>query len=58
MLKNTGPLLWIHDEQRDIAAMTFRFKDKESPRTYISSLVHSIHVTIKNLFWLTSNLRC
>lgn len=44
MLKKMGPLLWIHEEQRDIAAMTFRFKDKESPRSYISSLVHSIHV--------------
>lgn len=44
MLKKTGPLLWIHEEQRDIAAMAFRFKDKETPRSYISSIVRNIHV--------------
>ncbi|XP_044760344.1 insulin-degrading enzyme [Coccinella septempunctata] len=40
MLKQLGPLKWVHDENRDIGEMTFRFKDKESPRGYISSLVH------------------
>ncbi|KAJ8935785.1 hypothetical protein NQ314_012635 [Rhamnusium bicolor] len=42
MLKKEGPLKWIQDENRDIGQMIFRFKDKESPRSYISSLVHSI----------------
>lgn len=44
MLKNEGPKKWIQDENRDIAHMVFRFKDKESPRMYISSLVHSLQV--------------
>ncbi|XP_018331415.1 insulin-degrading enzyme [Agrilus planipennis] len=42
MLKDVGPLEWIQEEQKDIAAMIFRFKDKESPRTYISGLVHHL----------------
>lgn len=45
MLKNDKPFKWIQDEQRDISAMVFRFKDKESPRTYISSIVHNLHVS-------------
>lgn len=44
MLKDHGPLLWIQEEQRDIAAMSFRFKDKESPRSYIVGLVHNMQV--------------
>nr|XP_022903817.1 insulin-degrading enzyme [Onthophagus taurus] len=42
MLKDAGPLLWIQEEQRDISAMTFRFKDKESPRSYIVGLVNNL----------------
>ncbi|CAH0553954.1 unnamed protein product [Brassicogethes aeneus] len=42
MLKKEGPLQWIQDENRDIGQMSFRFKDKESPRGYISGLVHSL----------------
>ncbi|XP_056631781.1 insulin-degrading enzyme isoform X2 [Diorhabda carinulata] len=42
MLKREGPQKWVQDENRDIAQMIFRFKDKESPRGYISSLVHSL----------------
>ncbi|KAL3284944.1 hypothetical protein HHI36_019075 [Cryptolaemus montrouzieri] len=42
MLKDQGPLKRIHDENRDIGDMTFRFKDKESPRSYISALVHML----------------
>lgn len=44
MLKASGPLLWVHEEQRDILAMGFRFKDKESPRSYIVSLAYSLQV--------------
>ncbi|XP_045464651.1 insulin-degrading enzyme [Harmonia axyridis] len=40
MLKHNGPLKWVHEENKNIGEMTFRFKDKESPRGYISSLVH------------------
>lgn len=43
MLKQTEPHLWLHEEQRDIAAMNFRFKDKESPMSYISNVVHNLH---------------
>lgn len=43
MIKDTGPLLWIQDEQKHIAAMTFNFKDKESPRSYIVNIIHNIH---------------
>lgn len=32
----------MHEENRDIGQMIFRFKDKESPRGYISGLVHSV----------------
>ncbi|KAI4457948.1 nardilysin [Holotrichia oblita] len=42
MLKESGPLPWVHEEQRDILAMGFRFKDKESPRSYIVSLAYSL----------------
>ncbi|XP_028137935.1 insulin-degrading enzyme isoform X1 [Diabrotica virgifera virgifera] len=42
MLKKEGPQQWVQDENKNIGHMIFRFKDKESPRTYISSLVHSI----------------
>ncbi|XP_065170967.1 insulin-degrading enzyme isoform X2 [Atheta coriaria] len=42
MLKQSPPIRTYHDEQRDIAAMTFRFKDKESPRSYIESLTHKV----------------
>ncbi|XP_018580177.1 insulin-degrading enzyme [Anoplophora glabripennis] len=42
MLKKEGPKKWVQDENRDIGQMIFRFKDKESPRGYISSLVHNL----------------
>ncbi|CAG9815290.1 unnamed protein product [Phaedon cochleariae] len=42
MLKQEGPLKWVQDENKNIGQMVFRFKDKESPRNYISSLVHSL----------------
>lgn len=44
MLKKEKPLEWIQKEQQDIYAMVFRFKDKESPRSYISNIVHDLHV--------------
>lgn len=44
MLKREPPLKWVHEEQKDIYSTVFRFKDKESPRNYISSVVHNIHV--------------
>lgn len=44
MLRDTGPLLWVHEEQKDILAMGFRFKDKESPRSYVVALAYSLQV--------------
>ncbi|RZC37709.1 insulin-degrading enzyme, partial [Asbolus verrucosus] len=45
MLKTQGPQKWVQDENRDIGSMLFRFKDKESPRSYISGLVHTLQIT-------------
>ncbi|XP_023021581.1 insulin degrading metalloproteinase isoform X2 [Leptinotarsa decemlineata] len=42
MLKTEGPQKWVQEENRNIAQMVFRFKDKESPRNYITSLVHTM----------------
>ncbi|XP_060526171.1 insulin-degrading enzyme [Cylas formicarius] len=44
MLKKEKPLKWIQDENRDIGNMTFRFKDKESPRNYISNVVNNLQL--------------
>lgn len=46
MLKDVGPQKWVQDENKNIGQMIFRFKDKESPRNYISTLVHSLQVSI------------
>ncbi|XP_033611295.1 insulin-degrading enzyme-like [Cryptotermes secundus] len=43
MLKRDGPKEWIFQEYKDIGAMHFRFKDKESPRSYVSDTVHNLH---------------
>jgi len=44
MLKQDGPKEWIFEEYKDILSMNFRFKDKESPRSYVSNMVHNLHV--------------
>uniref|UniRef100_A0A0B7AYG5 Insulin-degrading enzyme n=2 Tax=Arion vulgaris TaxID=1028688 RepID=A0A0B7AYG5_9EUPU len=38
MLREKGPQEWIFKECQDLAAMSFNFKDKESPNAYTSSL--------------------
>ena len=45
MLKQDGPKEWIFQEYKDILSMNFRFKDKESPRSYVSNMVHNLHVS-------------
>lgn len=45
MLRKTEPKLWLHEENRDILNMHFRFKDKEAPSVYISNIVQNIHVS-------------
>uniref|UniRef100_A0AAR5Q891 Insulin-degrading enzyme n=1 Tax=Dendroctonus ponderosae TaxID=77166 RepID=A0AAR5Q891_DENPD len=42
MMKREKPQQWVQDENRDIGNMIFRFKDKESPRSYISNIVNSL----------------
>ncbi|XP_071090018.1 insulin-degrading enzyme-like [Haliotis cracherodii] len=43
MLKAEGVKEWIFKECQDLSAMAFRFKDKERPRGYVSSLSGMIH---------------
>lgn len=50
MLKAQGPQKWVQDENKDIGNMLFRFKDKESPRGYISGLVHTLQVRFNIIF--------
>ncbi|VVC46432.1 Hypothetical protein CINCED_3A022791, partial [Cinara cedri] len=38
MLKREGPQKWFHDENKNISAMQFQFKDKESPLEYVVRL--------------------
>ncbi|BFZ09211.1 hypothetical protein BsWGS_12249 [Bradybaena similaris] len=38
MLRQEGPQEWIFKECQDLAAMSFNFKDKESPKSYTSAL--------------------
>ncbi|XP_054708191.1 insulin-degrading enzyme-like [Uloborus diversus] len=38
MLKKEGPQEWIFQECKELAAMTFRFKDREKPQLYTCSL--------------------
>ena len=43
MLTAHGPQEWIYTEKRDIAEMSFRFKDKETPMSYTSALAGRMH---------------
>ena len=43
MLRKTKPQKWIYDECRNIYSMSFRFKDKERPQGYVSSLASDLH---------------
>jgi insulysin len=51
MLERDGPKEWIFQEYKDIVSMHFRFKDKESPRSYVSNTVHNLHVS-KNFHFI------
>ncbi|KAJ8667813.1 hypothetical protein QAD02_009476 [Eretmocerus hayati] len=39
MVKKNGPIEWIFQESSDIASMNFRFKEKSSPSSYVTSTV-------------------
>ncbi|KAI0220840.1 Insulin-degrading enzyme [Lamellibrachia satsuma] len=43
LLRREGPQEWVFKECQDLSAMTFRFKDKERPRSYSSSCASIIH---------------
>ncbi|CAL4184856.1 unnamed protein product [Meganyctiphanes norvegica] len=43
LLKQEGTKKWIYEECRDLCAMNFRFKDKESPLDYVSILSKHLH---------------
>ncbi|KAK3095847.1 hypothetical protein FSP39_019946 [Pinctada imbricata] len=43
MLKKEGPQEWVFKECQDLGAMTFRFKDKEKPRSYTTHLAGIMH---------------
>lgn len=44
MLKEDEPKKWIFEEFCDLSEMQFRFKDKETPLTLVSSVVHSMQL--------------
>ncbi|XP_039264342.2 insulin-degrading enzyme-like [Styela clava] len=43
LLKSVGHQDWIHHEIRDISAISFRFKDKEKPSSYVSKVSQALH---------------
>ena len=42
MLRKDGLQEWIHTECKNINQMLFRFKDKESPQSYVTSLASNL----------------
>lgn len=48
MIKKEKPQEWLQEESRGIGNIVFRFKDKESPRSYISNVVNSLQVRISS----------
>ncbi|XP_026333644.1 insulin-degrading enzyme, partial [Hyposmocoma kahamanoa] len=40
MIKAMGPQRWVWEEQRDLLAMDFRFKDAQEPRSLVVGHVH------------------
>lgn len=48
MLKREGPQEWFHNENKNISAMKFQFKDKGSPLDYVYKL--SSHLVVSHNF--------
>lgn len=44
MLRATGPKKWIFEEYCNLSEMQFRFKDKDTPLTLVSGVVHSMQL--------------
>lgn len=38
MLKQNGPAIWLHEENKVIKGLEFYYKDKESPLPYVYSI--------------------
>lgn len=49
MLRREGPQEWFHDENSNISAMQFQFKDKGSPLDYVYRL--SSHMIVSHTFY-------
>lgn len=45
MLKQKGPQKWIFEEYAELFNMHFRFKDKQSPRSFVNSLTVKLLVS-------------
>lgn len=45
MLKLEGPQEWFHNENKNVNAMEFQFKDKESPLDYVCKLSSQLIVS-------------
>lgn len=43
MLRKEGPRQWLYDEQARLADLAFRFQEKASPMSYVSSLSSGMH---------------
>ena len=43
MLREEGPVKGIFEELQALAQIKFRFKDKEKPQSYVSSLASKLH---------------
>uniref|UniRef100_A0A6A7G139 Insulin-degrading enzyme n=1 Tax=Hirondellea gigas TaxID=1518452 RepID=A0A6A7G139_9CRUS len=42
LLSSSGPLRWVFEELRDLSATSFRFKDKERPQSYVTSVSEAL----------------
>lgn len=66
MLKQNGPEIWFHEENKVIKGLEFYYKDKESPLPYVYSITPRMIVShgfnsIKcdpNTYYLTLNSLC
>lgn len=43
MLRQEGPQQWLYDEQSQLAALQFRFREKANPVNYVSALASGMH---------------
>jgi hypothetical protein len=48
MVRAEKPQRWVWEEQRDLMAMEFRFKDALEPRSLVTGHVHLLQVKLFN----------